>query len=69
MRTVLVSGFEPFGGENVNPSREVALALDGREIAGLRIASVVLPVQWRAGPERLLHELASRDPDALIMLG
>src|SRR5258708_4441108 len=32
---LLLSGFEPFGGERSNPSWEVAAQLDGREIGGL----------------------------------
>jgi len=29
MQTVLITGFEPFGGETVNPSWEVVKLLDG----------------------------------------
>ena len=34
---VLVTGFEPFGGESVNPSWEVARALHGAQIAGAQV--------------------------------
>jgi pyroglutamyl-peptidase len=33
MKNVLVTGFEPFGGEMINPSALAAQALDGRLIA------------------------------------
>ena len=43
MKTVLLTGFEPFGGAARNPSGEIALAWDGREVAGARIVGAVLP--------------------------
>ncbi|HZW51186.1 MAG TPA: pyroglutamyl-peptidase I, partial [Rudaea sp.] len=33
---VLVTGFDPFGGEAVNPSQLIVQALDGEIIAGHR---------------------------------
>ena len=35
--TILLTGFEPFGGEVINPSWEVARGLDGERIAGARV--------------------------------
>ena len=40
---VLVTGFEPFGGDPVNPSALLAQAIDGATIAGDRVAACVLP--------------------------
>ncbi len=34
MKTVLVTGFEPFGGDTLNPSLEVVRALDGSPVPG-----------------------------------
>ncbi len=42
--TVLLSGFEPFGGERVNPARETACRLEGKTIDGLEVKMVRLPV-------------------------
>ena len=41
---VLLTGFEPFGADTQNPSRELAKALDGRVIGGLSVRGLVLPV-------------------------
>ena len=41
--TVLLSGFEPFGGEAINPSWEVAQALHGKLVEGARIQALCLP--------------------------
>jgi pyroglutamyl-peptidase len=65
----LVAGFEPYGGRTFNPAREVARALDGREIASTSIIGRQLPVslqKLRGGIETLLREFA---PCAVIGLG
>ena len=43
MKTVLITGFEPFGGESVNPSWEVVSGLDNAIIAGCRVVARQLP--------------------------
>ncbi|MBB2487766.1 pyroglutamyl-peptidase I [Mitsuaria sp. WAJ17] len=41
---ILITGFEPFGGESVNPSAQLVLQLQGELIApGSRVEAVVLP--------------------------
>lgn len=42
--TVLLTGFEPFGGERINPSRELVRVLDGEIVNGHRVTTAVLPV-------------------------
>ncbi|MDQ7792852.1 MAG: pyroglutamyl-peptidase I [bacterium] len=69
MNHILISGFEPFGGERVNPSAEVARTLNGTDVRGVRLRAVVLPVDWHTGPQRLLAELGQAGPRALLMLG
>ena len=41
--TVLLTGFDPFGGEAVNPSWLAVQALQGRRIAGHRLVTAQLP--------------------------
>ncbi len=36
-KTVLITGFEPFGKETTNPSWEAAKQLQGRELCGAHI--------------------------------
>lgn len=43
MRTVLVTGFEPFGGEAVNPSWEVVKQLEGLIVENHRVVTRQLP--------------------------
>jgi len=41
--SVVVTGFEPFSGEIVNPSWQVARALNGRQLGGLQVHAACLP--------------------------
>ena len=66
---ILVTGFEPFGGRDRNPSREAALALDGRTLNGARVAARILPVDTVAAPQVLDAAIAELRPDAVVCLG
>jgi pyroglutamyl-peptidase len=46
MPNVLLTGFEPFGGEHVNPSHEIVRALAGTVIAGHRVVAATLPTEF-----------------------
>lgn len=56
---VLLTGFEPWGTNRVNPSGEIARALGGE----------VLPVDFGRAERLLRRLLAKVKPDALLMLG
>ena len=50
MKKILVTGFEPFGGDSRNPSGESVRILTCNETAEIR--KLILPVSWqRAFPE------------------
>ncbi|HEY8297354.1 MAG TPA: pyroglutamyl-peptidase I [Candidatus Baltobacteraceae bacterium] len=66
---VLITGFEPFGGGNVNPSELVARSLEGRPIAGRLIVTCILPVATRNVRERLERAMLEEQPDIVIALG
>lgn len=67
MKKILVTGFEPFGGDLRNPSGEAVTALKTPENTEIR--KLILPVSWkRAFPEieKLWDEWK---PDAVLMVG
>ena len=66
--TILVTGFEPFGGAEVNPSWE-AVKLLPEEIGGASIVKALLPTTFHGAEERLLEEIQKWNPDALISVG
>lgn len=67
--TVLLTGFEPFGGERVNPSAQVVMALNGERIGGARVCATVLPCEFDAAIAALRHALATERPDLAIAVG
>jgi pyroglutamyl-peptidase len=69
MKTVLVAGFEPFGGERVNPSALAAQALDGRRLAGRRVAGMVLPCVFGNSLLALRRAMRRVTPELVIAVG
>lgn len=67
--TILLTGFEPFGGETINPSGEIVRALDGMGIAGHRVVGAVLPVAFAATLPMLEDLLALHRPSLVLALG
>ncbi|WP_336754875.1 pyroglutamyl-peptidase I [Pantoea sp. USHLN298] len=69
MKTVLMTAFEPFGGESINPSWESVSALEGKEIAGARIVIRQLPVVFSDVLDVLYQALDEVKPDAILSVG
>lgn len=69
MKTVLLTGFEPFGGETRNPSQEVAAALHGRVIARHTVAGAVLPCIFRGSISELKRHVERHRPDLVVAVG
>ena len=66
---VLLTGFEPFGGDTVNPSWLVAQALHGQVIAGARIESACLPCVFGKSLDVLQQALRRHRPVLVLALG
>lgn len=64
--TVLVTGFEPFGGDAVNPSWMAVQALHGRQAGAHRIVGAQLPTVFGHSLE-LLRDLLLRHRPALVI--
>lgn len=65
---ILVTGFEPFGGQTVNPSWLCVSALPDT-LAGVRVERRLLPVDWHGGPAALLDALRETAPAAVLCVG
>ncbi len=66
---ILVTGFEPFGGQSLNPSWEVARALHGLALEGAQVTSVQLPCVFAQALPALQKALAQHRPDIVLALG
>ena len=69
MRTILITGFEPFGGETLNASWEAARRLEGWR-CGERVAVArMLPCVYDACVEDFIEAFERVKPDAVLMTG
>jgi pyroglutamyl-peptidase len=66
---LILTGFEPWRGERINPSWEVARAFDGEVIGGLQIKSVRVPVGCAKAARRIRAAIVRYRPRAVIGLG
>jgi pyroglutamyl-peptidase len=69
LKTVLLTGFEPFGGASVNPSWLAAKRLHGRMIQGHRIVARRLPVVFDRSLRALQRQIARVTPALVICVG
>ncbi len=69
MRRVLVAGFEPFGGADVNASQQLVEALAAEPPAGCELASAVLPVVWARAADELVSALERERPELVVCFG
>ena len=68
MEKILVTGFEPFGGEKTNPSWEVASTLPAT-IAGHAVVCERIPVSFRRGPAAVLAAIQRESPSIVLCVG
>jgi pyroglutamyl-peptidase len=69
MKTLLLTGFEPFLEYTVNPTMKIAQRLDGEVIGDYRIISRILPVDFNQSGELALKWIEELRPDAVVSLG
>lgn len=66
---VLLTGFDPFDGEERNPSWEAARRLDGEIVAGHRLVAVQLPTCFGLSLRRLRAALRRHEPRLVVCVG
>ena len=66
---VLLTGFEPFGGDSVNSSQETVKAVACGEFGGIELITDILPVSFNRVEKALCGLIYETDPDVVIMLG
>uniref|UniRef100_UPI00227FD237 pyroglutamyl-peptidase I n=2 Tax=Enterobacterales TaxID=91347 RepID=UPI00227FD237 len=69
MQKVLITGFEPFGGERLNPSWEVVKQLNDMELVGTRIVARQLPCVFGAALEALNAAIDEVQPLMVLAVG
>lgn len=69
MTTVLLTGFEPFGGDAANPSGAAVTLVASRWEGQEALITAVLPVTFAGAADRLRELLAEHRPDVVIAAG
>lgn len=64
---ILVTGFEPFNGRDMNPSQLILEQLEAPE--GVTLIKELLPVEFKATTEILKKQIKEHRPDVVISLG
>lgn len=68
MKKLLITGFDPFGGESVNPSWE-AVKLLPEKIGEYELVKLQIPTVFGLAAETLLQTAAQIQPDVIISVG
>lgn len=66
---LLLTGFEPFGGSQVNPSELVISSLKDYHLPGLQLNLLLLPVDRFQAPREIIQSFNEIQPDAVLCLG
>ena len=64
---ILVTGFEPFNGREINPSEEVVKELKAPE--GVELQKEILPVEFRKAAAILKQRIKEFKPDYILSVG
>jgi len=68
MKHLLITGFDPFGGETVNPSWEAVSRLPD-QIGGFRLTKLQLPTVFGLAARTVLGAAAADAPDVILCVG
>lgn len=68
MKKLLVTGFDPFGGESVNPAREAVLRLPDT-VGGYQITKLEIPTVFGLAAETVLRAAEELRPHAILCVG
>ena len=68
MRKLLITGFEPFGGQAVNPAWEAVQALPG-QIGDWTLTRLRIPTVFGTAAQKVLERAEEIRPDAILSIG
>jgi pyroglutamyl-peptidase len=68
MKTLLITGFEPFGGETLNPSWEAVKRLPD-VIGGYTLHKLLIPVLFGKSAECVMRVAEETKPDVILCIG
>ena len=69
MKTILLTGFEPFGCSHINPSIQACKTLDGKEYNRYNVKAVEIPLRFDEVRPSLVKAIEETKPSAVICTG
>ncbi|EGR7975950.1 pyroglutamyl-peptidase I [Vibrio vulnificus] len=69
MHKILVTGFEPFGGESLNPSLELVKVLTQKERTNIEIIGCQVPVVRHQSISTVIEAIEQHEPELVFMIG
>lgn len=66
---ILITGFEPFGGEDLNSSQDTVKAVACDNFNDIEVVTGILPVSFKRSCSAICELINENEPDVLIMLG
>ena len=64
----MITGFEPFGGENINPSWEAVRMLPSK-IGGYSLIKLLIPVEFGKAADMVIEAADESCPDLILCIG
>ena len=68
MKKLLITGFEPFDGQTINPSWQSVLALEDK-IGDYSLTKLEIPTAFKFGAQKVLEKAGEIHPDVIICVG
>jgi len=69
MAKVLLTGFDPFGGSDVNPAWEAVKSFESKAVAGVDLVIQMIPTVFHKSIQTLEATIAREKPDIVICVG
>ena len=67
-KKILITGFEPFGGESINPSWEAVKRLPDK-IGNFQLIKVQIPVEYGKAADIVVEQATRYNPDVVLCIG
>ncbi|WP_224333844.1 peptidase [Haloprofundus halobius] len=67
--TLLLTGYEPFGDHDENPTQTLVEKLDGATVSGEEIVGRVLPVEYAVAADEMATLVADYEPEVVVSTG
>lgn len=69
MKKLILTGFEPFGSYEFNPTQDIVKEFDGTDNLGVKISGIVLPCAYYKASEILFDKINELEADIVLSCG